>query len=472
MFTSIEEAIQFIASEKVAMVDLKVSDITGRWRHITVPAARFAESHFEHGVGFDGSAGSGYRGVEDGDLAARPVADTAFMDPFFELPTLSFLCNVVSADTRTPLPTDPRTIAAKAESYLKQSGIADTIWMAPEYEFHIFERVRVVSAPFETAVEICSGEAQDAGVAPGIRAGQGYGSAPPTEGLHNLRGEMAAVLENLGVKVRYHHHEVGACGQCEIEVELENLLTAADHAMLVKYVVKNVAARHGMVATFMPKPLFGEAGNGMHVHQRLTKGVSPIFYDPDQESYAQLSQCAIRYVLGMLAHGRALCGITNPSTNSYKRLVPNHEAPVNLFYSLANRSAAVRIPRYATAPDEKRIEYRTADFTGNVYLSLAAMLMAGLDGVLSQLDLVAHQFGPFDVDVAQQNAAFVEKIAAMPHSLSEAMSALEKDHSFLLAGEVFSEPFVKSWIDKHRRVDVAEVALRPHPREYELYLDA
>jgi len=471
MFESSEEALRYIAENEIAMVDLKVADISGRWRHITVPGSRFSRTHFEEGIGFDGSAGSGYRGVEDGDLAARPDCTAAFIDPFYELPTLSFLCDVVSADDKTPLSSDPRSIAARAMSYLNTTGVADSALMAPEFEFHVFDRVSVIEEQYRTVVEIESEEAHDIEGPPGIRHGQGYGSAPPTERLHNLRSEIVATLEQMGVSVRYHHHEVGACGQCEIEVFLADLLTAADHAMIIKYVVKNVAARHGKVATFMPKPVFGEAGNGMHVHQRLTRDGKPLFYDDRKGAYANLSETAVRYIVGLLRHGAALCGLTNPSTNSYKRLVPNHEAPIKLFYSLANRSAAVRIPRYAVSPDEKRIEYRPADFAGNVYLSLAAMLMAGIDGVVSKAATNNHPFGPFDVDIARLDESIAQKIAGVPHSLAESLTALEEDRAFLLAGNVFDDAFLQSWIDKHRRVDLIEIAQRPHAHEYALYLD-
>jgi glutamine synthetase len=275
----------------------------------------------------------------------------------------------------------------------------------------------------------------------------------------------------MGISVRYHHHEVGAPGQCEIEVDLDTLVNAADRAMMIKYAVKNVARRHDMLATFMPKPVFGEAGNGMHVHQKLEKGGQNLFYDDRKGNYANLSDTALHYMGGLLKHGRALTGLTNPSTNSFKRLIEGYEAPVNLFFSLANRSAAIRVPRYAVSAEDKRIEYRPPDFTGNVYLTLAGMLMAGLAGIESKVDVAAENFGPFDVDIAKQDEAFRSKITPVPRSLRDALISLGEDYDFLLKGEVFSESFITRWIDFKRAADSAAVAARPHPHEYQLYLD-
>jgi glutamine synthetase len=282
---------------------------------------------------------------------------------------------------------------------------------------------------------------------------------------------MALALEDMGISIRYHHHEVGAPGQCEIEVGLEPLVVAADNAMLIKYVVKNVAARHGKIATFMPKPVFGEAGNGMHVHQKLDKGGRPLFYDDRERNYANLSELALDYIGGLLNHGRALTGLTNPSTNSFKRLVEGYEAPVNLFFSLANRSAAIRVPRYAVDPEVKRIEYRPPDFTGNIYLTLAAMLMAGLDGIQSPVDPAARHFGPYDVDIAAQNEEFKRAITPLPTSLEQALAALKDDCAFLTKGDVFSGAFLESWVDAKRVNEERAIAARPHPYEFALYLD-
>ena len=471
MFASSAEALKYIRDKQIQMVDLKITGLNGQWLHVTIPARQFAQKHFEEGVGYDGSSGAGFGTVESGDVNALPQPETAFIDPFWEHPTLSFLCDTVTADTHEPFPHDPRTIAERAVAYMRSTGIADEAWMGPEFEFHVFDRVMVINDPYHSSVNIKSAEVEPEGLAPPIRRKGGYMRVPPSEHLHDLRSEIAATLEQMGIAVRYHHHEVGASGQCEIEVNLQPLLRAADQAMIVKYVVKNVARRRGKLATFMPKPVFGEAGNGMHVHQCLTKGGRPLFFDEKRQNYAQLSDLALHYTAGLLKHGRALTGLTNPSTNSYKRLVEGYEAPVNLFFSLANRSAAIRVPRYAVRPEDKRIEYRPPDFTCNVYLALAAMLLAGLDGVQSRLDPAAHNMGPYDVDIAKQSSEFRSRIPAVPRALFDALDALLEDHQFLLKGDVFSASFVRNWVEVKREQEARPVAVRPHPYEYDLYLD-
>lgn len=471
MFTSVAETLNYVRSHAIVMVDLKIVGLHGQWLHLSLPASQVDEALFRDGVGYDGSSGAGFASVESGDVNALPRLETAFVDPFWEHPTLSFLCDTVASDTHEPFPLDPRGVAQKAVARLRAAGLADEAFMAPEFEFHVFERVDVRDEPYHVGVQIASEEVAPGGATPAIPRKGGYFRAPPTERLHNFRAEAALTLERLGVPVRYHHHEVGASGQCEIEVLLQPLLRAADQAMLVKYVIKNVARRHGKLATFMPKAIFGEAGNGMHVHQRLTKAGRPLFFDERRRNYANLSDLALHYVAGLLHHGRALTGLTNPSTNSYKRLVEGYEAPVNLFFSLANRSAAIRVPKYADAPNEKRIEYRPPDFTGNVYLTLAAMLMAGLDGVERKLDPGALGCGPHDVDIARQPAEFRRAIAAVPRSLDDALDALDGGREFLVRGDVFSTTLLDAWIESKRRGEAREVAVRPHPHEFSLYLD-
>ena len=471
MFASVSEALKYIRDRQIELVDLKICGLSGQWMHLTIPARRFSEGYFEEGVGYDGSSGSGFGRVESGDVSALPRPETAFLDPFWDRPTLSFLCDTITADTKEPLPSDPRTICRRAEAYLRSTGLADEAWMAPEFEFHVFDRVAVVTEPYRTEVAIRACEVDTDGTSPPIPHKGGYLRVPPSEQLHNLRSEIMLTLESLGVPVRYHHHEVGAPGQCEIELRLAPMVQAADQAMLAKYVIKNVARRHGKLATFMPKPIFGEAGNGMHVHQKLRKGDRWLFYDERKKNYADLSDLALQYVGGLLKHGRALTGLTNPSTNSYRRLVEGYEAPVNLFFSLANRSAAIRVPRYAILPEQKRIEYRPPDFTGNLYVTLAALLMAGIDGIQTRVDVQASHFGPFDVDIATQSSEFRSRIAALPRSLADALTALEQDHEFLLKGNVLSSAFIADWIARRRQQDVREVHLRPHPYEYQLYLD-
>jgi glutamine synthetase len=471
VFGSASEALKFITDHDIAMVDLKVGGINGQWLHITIPATSFSMEQFEGGVGYDGSSGSGFARVESGDVVARPEPGTAFVDPFCARSTLSFFCETVQADTKEPFDFDPRVMARKAEAALRESGIADTAWMAPEFEFHIFDRVELHDDPYETIVNIVSEEVRGDGTTTAIPHRGGYLRSLPGDQLHDLRSDIAAILDGMGVAVRYHHHEVGAPGQCEIEVDLQPLLHAADQSMLIKYVIRNVAHQHGKIATFMPKPIYGEAGNGMHVHQRLTKHGQPLFYDGVTDRYANLSDLALSYIAGLLAHGRALTGFTNPSTNSYRRLVPGYEAPVNLFFSLGNRSAAIRVPRYAVEPDEKRIEYRPPDGTCNIYLTLAAMLMAGIDGVKTGLNLEDHHFGPYDVDIARQDEAFRRHIVGLPRSLHDALDALAQDREFLERGGVFPPGFLDGWIGSKRATEANAVAVRPHPFEFELYLD-
>jgi glutamine synthetase len=471
VFASAAEALKYIKDNQIAMVDLKIVGLAGQWLHITLPARQFAQKHFAEGVGYDGSSGSGFTTVESGDVNALPQPETGFVDPFWEQPTLSFLCDTVTADTHAEFANDPRTIARKAVAFMRATGVADEAWMGPEFEFHVFDRVDVTHEPYHTEINIECSETEPNGATPAIPHKGGYFRVPPSEHFHDLRSEIALALESMGISVRYHHHEVGASGQCEIEVNLAPLVRAADQAVIIKYVVKNIARKHNRIATFMPKPIFGESGNGMHVHQRLTKNGRPLFFDESGRSYANLSPLALHYISGLLKHGAALTGLTNPSTNSYKRLVEGYEAPVNLFFSLANRSAAIRVPKYAVAPDDKRIEYRPPDFTCNVYLALAAMLLAGLDGIQAKLDPAQHNFGPFDVNIAKQDRAFRSKLSVVPRALADALTALELDHEFLLKGGVFSESFVQGWVDTKRTAEVVPMAIRPHPYEYQLYLD-
>ncbi len=472
MFASVAEALQYIQDKQIAMIDLKIVGLFGQWLHLTIPARQFSAQYFAEGVGYDGSSGSGFTTVEAGDVNAIPRPETAFVDPFWEQPTLSFLCDTITADTHEPFPADPRTIARRAVEYLRSTGVADEAWMGPEFEFHLFDRVEVQHEPYDTRITISSSEIKPQGLTPAIPLKGGYFRVPPAEHFHDLRSEIALTLEGMGIPVRYHHHEVGASGQCEIEVQLMPLVRAADQAMIIKYVVKNLARKHGRLATFMPKPIFGEAGNGMHVHQKLTKAGRHIFFDERRKNYANLSDLALQYVSGLLKHGAALTGLTNPSTNSYTRLVEGYEAPVNLFFSLANRSAAIRVPKYAVSAEDKRIEYRPPDFTCNVYLALAAMLMAGLDGVQSKLDPAAHNFGPFDLDISKQNRDFRARIGGVPRSLADALTALERGHEFLLKGDVFSGSFIRHWVETKQLQEVRPVAIQPHPYEYVMYLDA
>lgn len=471
MFESVAESLRYVAEKDIAMVDLKITGVAGQWIHVTIPASGFTQKHFEEGVGYDGSSGAGFGSVESGDVAAVPVPESAFLDPFWDQPTLSFLCDTVAADTKEPFPNDPRTIARRAVAHMRRLGIADEAWMGPEFEFHVFDRVDVTNEPYDTTVRILSNEVHTGGEVPSIARKSGYMRVPPVDQLHDLRSAISITLGEMGIPVRYHHHEVGAPGQCEIEIDLDTLVRVADRTMIIKYVIKNLARRYGKLATFMPKPVFGEAGNGMHVHQNLSKDGKPLFYDNANGNYADLSDLALHYIGGLLLHGRALAGLTNPSTNSYKRLVEGYEAPVNLFFSLANRSAAIRVPRYAVTAADKRIEYRPPDFTGNIYVALAGMLMAGIDGIERQIDCGAHHFGPFDTDMAKLGGDVAARIVPLPRSLHDALTALDEDRTYLTKGEVFSEAFLDTWIESKRAYESAEIARRPHPHEYALYLD-
>jgi glutamine synthetase len=472
MFADFGEAERFIADKGVRMVDLKYTDLWGRWHHVTVPAGQFTLSLLEEGVGFDASS-VGLKPLKAGDMVVVPDLTTGFVDPFCEAPTLGFLCSAKEADTRLDFPRDPRNIARRAESYLRDVGIAGQSRWGPEFEFYIFDsvafenEVHCVGYRLESAEGIWN--SRKGGLGHYIPMHGGYHAHPPRDSLHNLRSEMCLHLEAMGVPIKYHHHEVGGPGQVEIETPLMGLLESADATMKVKYVTKMTAAAHDQTVTFMPKPIFGEAGNGMHFHQMLVKDGLSLFYDP--EGYAGLSHMALYYIGGLLSHAPALLAFTNPSTNSFRRLVPGYEAPVNLFFSVGNRSAAVRIPLYANNPTDQRIEFRPPDATCNVYLALAAQLLAGLDGILNEIDPTKAGFGPFDTNVFAWSEEERSEIKGLPASLGEALEALAADHGFLLAGGVMDEGFIQGWIDYKMDREHLEVRDRPHPYEMALYFD-
>jgi glutamine synthetase len=472
MFESFDEAKTFIEEQGVRMVDLKYTDLWGRWHHVTVPASQFTPGLVQEGVGFDASS-VGLKPLKAGDMVTVPDLTTGFMDPFWEAPTLSFLCSAREADTRLDFPRDPRNIARRAEEYLCETGIADASRWGPEFEFYVFDSVSFENEIHRVGYRLESIEGMwnspDGGRGTYIPMHGGYHAHPPRDSLYNLRSEMCLHLEAMGVPIRYHHHEVGGPGQVEIETALMGLLESADATMKVKYVAKMSAAARNQTATFMPKPIFGEAGNGMHFHQMLIRGDLSLFYDP--EGYACLSEEALHYVGGLLAHGPALLALTNPSTNSFRRLVPGYEAPVNLFFSLGNRSAAVRIPKYANNPHEQRIEFRPPDATCNVYLAVSAQLMAGLDGIRNRIDPSAAGFGPFDSNVFGWKEEERKKIKALPSSLGQALEALAGDHEFLLAGGVMDAEFIHDWIQYKMNREYMEVRDRPHPYEMALYFD-
>jgi len=472
MFPTFEQAQRYIADHKVKMIDLKFCDLWGRWHHVTLPASQFSPTLMQEGIGFDGSA-LGLKNVKAGDMVLVPDLATGANDPFWVVPTLSFICTTLEAGTHRIFPNDPRNIAAQAEAYLCETGVADESRWGPEFEFYVFDDVSfendVNCASYRFDSKEADWNSPDGGHGHYITLHGGYHAIPPNDQLFNLRAEMSLQLESMGVSIKYHHHEVGGPGQVEIETPLVGLVAAGDMTMMIKYVTKMTARAHGQTATFMPKPLYGVAGNGMHFHQHLLRAKENVFWDAD--GYGCVSQTALYYIGGLLTHGAAMLALTNPSTNSYRRLVPGFEAPVNAFYSRGNRSAAVRIPQYACQPDSARIEFRPPDATCNVYLALAAQLLAGLDGIKNEIDPVEAGFGPIEKDVFSWTSKQRASIKQLPGSLDEALCALENDHEFLLAGDVFSEEFIMQWVEHKYQTEYHAVRNRPHPYEVMLYFD-
>ena len=472
MFETFSQAEAFLRAQAIQMVDLKFSDLWGRWRHVSIPAAEFNSALMSEGVGFDGSS-VGLKSVKAGDMVLLPDLATGFRDPFWDVPTISFICSAYEADTKQPFARDPRNIALRAEAYLRETGAADESRWGPEHEFYVFDEVSFENEVNRAAYRLESREAA-------WRSGQGghghlipphggYHAIPPKDQLYNLRTEMTLNLQSMGVPVKYHHHEVGGPGQCEIETPMMALVRAGDVTQMVRYVAKMTAHRHGQTATFMPKPLYGEAGSGMHFHQQLFRDGKNVFFDA--QGYGKLSRAAEHYIGGLLSHGAALLALTNPSTNSYRRLVPGFEAPVNAFFSLGNRSAAIRVPKYADQPDTARFEFRPPDATCNVYLALAGQLLAGIDGILGQIDPRAAGFGPFDANIFSWTDEQRKAIKPLPSSLLEACRALEADHQFLLAGETFDVGQIAEWIEYKLQEEYYQVRNRPHPYEIALYFD-
>ncbi len=460
-----EEALSWALETKAKMVDLKFCDLLGTWQHVTMPLRILDVDAFRQGLGFDGSSLRGWQGIAESDMLLMPDPSTAIVDPFAVEPTISLVCEITDPLTLEPYSRDPRFVAQKAEAFLLQSGIADAAYFGPEAEFFVFDSVSYSLDTQRAHYEVDSEEAHWNSHVPGLgytlREKGGYFPVPPHDTLSDLRTEMVLVLERLGVDCEFHHHEVATAGQCEIDMRFKTLTRMADQVMLYKYVVRNVARAAGKTATFMPKPLFGDNGSGMHTHQSLWKGGEPLMAG---EGYAGLSDLARAYIGGIIAHAPALLAFCAPTTNSYRRLVPGYEAPVNLVYSARNRSAAIRIPMYSDSPKAKRIEFRCPDPTANPYLAFAAMLMAGLDGVKRELG----PGDPVDFDLYEHE----HSIGQVPGSLDASLSALEADHDFLLQGDVFTKDLVETWIAYKRESEVDAVRLRPHPAEFALYYDA
>ena len=475
MPNSLAKIKKFCEKNAVQMADFMMIDLNGRWRHLTMPIERLDENTLVYGIGFDGS-NYGFAPVEKSDMVFVPDLDSARLDPFSEIPTISMIGDVyvISLPENKRFDQDPRNVAIHAEEYLKSTGIADKMVIGPEFEFHVFDQVSYAvrsncskfSVDTEQAEWNTGLESKNLGYKVPLKGG--YHAAPPLDRLYDFRNKAALLMESQGIKVKYHHHEVGGPGQIEIEVEFGGMLEMADKTMLAKFILKNAAIAEGKTVTFMPKPLFGEAGNGMHVHMHLFKNGKPLFYD--RKGYSQLSKTALYFIGGILKHIHALCGFTNPSTNSYKRLVPGYEAPVTVGYATSNRSSVIRIPAYAKAPDKKRFELRSPDGTCNPYYAYSAILMAGIDGITNKIDPQKEGYGPYDVNLYNLSKDEQAKIKFLPQSLDEALNALEKDHAFLTKAGVFPQRLIDIWIENKRR-ESSRYKQLPHPVEYEMYFD-
>jgi len=467
-----KEVIAYAKEQGVQFFDLKFEDLPGLWQHFTITWHEFNEGLFEDGIGFDGSSIRGFQTIDQSDMLLVPDPNTAWLDPFMKHPTLSLICNVKDPVTLERYTRDPRYVAQKAENYLKSTGIADISYFGPEAEFFIFDDIRFGQSYnqgfyYVDSVEGFwnSGREEKPNLGYKPRYKEGYFPVPPMDTLQDIRSEIVETLEKIGIEVEVQHHEVATAGQGEIDMRFSNLTDMADRLVTFKYVVKNVARRHGKTATFMPKPLFMDNGSGMHVHQSLWKDGKNLFYESG--GYADISQMCKYYIGGLLKHAHAILAFAAPTTNSYRRLVPGYEAPVNLAYSQRNRSACVRIPMYSSSEKAKRLEFRCPDPSCNGYLAFAAMLMAGLDGIQNKID----PGDPLDKDIYDlepEEAALVETV---PGSLEEALNALEEDHDFLMKGDVFTEDVLETWLNYKRANEVDAIRLRPHPYEFALYFD-
>jgi glutamine synthetase len=465
-----KSVIEMAKKNGAKMVDIKFVDTFGTWQHFTVPAGELTEDIFAEGLGFDGSSIRGWKSIEASDMLAMPDPNTAFIDPYCAVPTLSLTCTIAETGTLEAYSRDPRGIAQRAEKFLLSTGLADQAFFGPEAEFFIFDNVQFDTKSNGSFYSVESEEAvwntgrdEMPNLGYKIRHKEGYFPVAPADTQQDIRTEMCLTMMELGVSIERQHHEVATAGQAEIDYRFDTLLRAADAMMVYKYVVKNTARKHGKTACFMPKPLFGDNGSGMHTHQSLWKKGKPLFAGNE---YGGLSKMALYYIGGLLKHARALCAICNPTTNSYKRLVPGYEAPVNLAYSARNRSAAVRIPMYSDNPKAKRIEYRPPDPAANPYLAFAALLMAGLDGIQNKIE----PGEPLDKNIYELPPEQLKKVPNVAGSLSDALDFLEKDHAFLLKGDVFTEDFIQMWITTKRKEHDA-LRLRPHPHEFFMYYD-
>lgn len=465
-----KEVLALVKSKDLKLVDVKFCDFLGTWQHFAMPVRELDEAVFEEGLGFDGSSIRGWKSIEASDMLLILDPSTAIVDPFPVVPTLSIVADAVDPMTKEPYSRDPRNIARKADAFLKQTGIADTAYFGPEAEFFIFDDIRYGQTTNSGFYYIDSNEGiwnsgreEFPNLGNKLRHKEGYFPVAPADTQVGIRNEMIMVMKDCGLRVEREHHEVATAGQAEIDLRFNALTPMADDMMLYKYIVKNVAKKYNKTVTFMPKPLFGDNGSGMHVHQSLWKKGKPLFAGNE---YAGLSEMALHYIGGILKHAKALCAICNPTVNSYKRLTPGFEAPVNLAYSSRNRSAAIRIPTYSPNPKAKRIEYRPPDPSANPYIAFAALLMAGLDGIQNRID----PGDPLDKNIYELPPAELKKVPSVPASLSDACDALAKDHEFLLKGDVFTEDVIETWIDIKRK-EQDQIRLRPHPYEFHMYYD-
>ncbi|MGK9369223.1 type I glutamate--ammonia ligase [Melioribacter sp. Ez-97] len=466
-----EKVLSFIKKNNIEFVDMKFMDFPGQWQHFTVPVSVFDESSFEDGFGFDGSSMRGWKRINESDMLIIPDPNTMFVDPFIEAPTISLICDVYEPATKEKYDRCPRNIAQKAEAYLKSTGLADTSYFGPEAEFFVFDDVRFDSGPNFSFYQVDSvegrwnsGREENPNLGYKPRYKEGYFPVPPTDQLMDLRNEMVRNLIKVGIDVEAQHHEVASGGQCEIDMKFQPLLKSADQLLMFKYIIKNTARKHGKTVTYMPKPVFGDNGSGMHVHVSLWLKNKPLFAGG---GYAGLSETALYFIGGILKHAPSLLAFTNPTTNSYKRLVPGFEAPVNLAYSQRNRSASVRIPMYSNSPKAKRVEFRCPDPSSNPYLAFSAILMAGLDGVMNRID----PGDPLDKDIYDMSPEELKDVPSTPESLGAALKALADDHEYLLKGNVFTEDVINAWINYKMDREVKPMALRPHPFEFEQYFD-
>ena len=473
MVQTAQELLALIEERGIKMIDFKIVDINGQFRHVTIPAQEFSEATLKNGIGFDAS-NYGYAVVEKSDMVFIPDVTTAVIDPFCAIPTLSISGNAMIIDypENRPLAQYPRNIVHAAEQYMKDSGIADTMLILPEFEFHMFDRVGWSVQPDSIGLELDSDQAYWNSASQGqgqiVPHQKNYHIAKPFDTTYECRSEMCMHMEDVGIAINYHHPEVGGSGQYEIEPQLGQMSKMADATMMIKYIIRNTALKYGKAVTFMPKPVYGEAGNGMHVHMLLLKDGQPVFSDDD--GYSHLSKEAHWFMGGLLKHISSLCAITNPSTNSFKRLVPGFEAPVTVGYATSNRSAVIRIPAYAKTPALRRFELRNPDATCNPYFCYAAILMAGLDGVKNQIDPHANGWGPYDCNLFNLPEEEKAKLSALPTRLEDALDALEADHDYLTAGGVFPEELIKNFIARKRK-ECSELSKIPHPAEFDRYFN-